>query len=83
MARNGLLKCGIFASTRIVFHTACFAGQAPSADSDQDVPVSHRDRVCTAEQFSYTVSVTDPVDNKLVGAIQLGDRQPGDFQPTV
>src|SRR6202140_3273043 len=57
------------------------AGQAPGAASDQDIPVSHRDRVYSAEQFSNTVSVTDPVDNRLVGVIKLGDPQPGNFSP--
>jgi YVTN family beta-propeller protein len=57
------------------------AGQAPGAVSDQDIPVSHRDRVYSAEQFSNTVSVTDPVDNRLVGVIKLGDPQPGNFSP--
>lgn len=58
-----------------------FAGQAPGAAGDPDIPISHRDRVYTAEQFSNTVSVTDPVDNKLVGVIRLGDPQPGNFSP--
>jgi len=49
--------------------------------ADPDIPVSHRDRVYTAEQFSNTVSVTDPVGNKLVGVIRLGDPQPGTFSP--
>jgi YVTN family beta-propeller protein len=57
------------------------AGQAPGAASDPDIPVSHHDRVYTAEQFSNTVSVTDPADNKLVGVIRLGDPQPGNFSP--
>ena len=57
------------------------AGQAPSAATDPDIPVSHRDRVYTAEQFSNTVSVTDPVDQKLVGVIRLGDPQPGNVTP--
>src|SRR5512133_2893961 len=57
------------------------AGQAPGAASDPDVPVSHHDRVYAAEQFSNTVSVTDPVDNKLLGVIRLGDPQPGNFSP--
>src|SRR6202051_4912380 len=52
-----------------------------AAASDADVPVSHRDRVYAAEQFSNTVSVTDPADNKLVGVIHLGDPQPGNFSP--
>jgi YVTN family beta-propeller protein len=53
----------------------------PAAASDPDIPVSHRDRVYSAEQFSNTVSVTDPVDNRLVGVIRLGDPQPGNFSP--
>jgi YVTN family beta-propeller protein len=57
------------------------AGQAPGAASDPDIPISHRDRVYAAEQFSNTVSVTDPVDNKLLGVIRLGDPLPGNFSP--
>ena len=57
------------------------AGQAPGADGDPDIAVSHRDRVYAAEQFSNTVSVTDPADNKLLGLIRLGDPQPGNFSP--
>jgi YVTN family beta-propeller protein len=58
-----------------------WAGQAPGAASDPDVPISHRDRVYAAEQFSNTVSVTDPVDNKLLGVIRLGDPAPGNLSP--
>ncbi len=58
-----------------------FAGQAPGAAKTPDIPISHRDRVYTAEQFSNTVSVTDPVDNKLMGVIKLGDPQPTNFSP--
>src|SRR5246127_3480184 len=57
------------------------AGQVPSAASDPDIPISHQDRVSSAEQYSNTVSVTDPVDNKLVGAIQLGDPLPANLSP--
>src|SRR5512133_1747576 len=57
------------------------AGQAPGAASDPDVPVSHRDRVYAAEQFSNTVSVTDPMDNKLLGVIRLGEPMPANFSP--
>ncbi len=57
------------------------AGQAPGRASDPDVPISHRDRVYAAEQFSNTVSVTDPADNKLLGVIRLGDPQPGNLSP--
>src|SRR5208337_3755433 len=34
-----------------------------------------------AEQFSNTVSVTDPASNKLLGVIRLGDPQPTNFSP--
>ena len=47
----------------------------------QGIPVSHRDRVYAAEQFSNTVSVSDPADNRLVGVIRLGDPSPGNFSP--
>jgi YVTN family beta-propeller protein len=55
------------------------AQQAPWAAAD--IPVSHRDRLYAAEQFSNTVSVIDPADNKLLGLIRLGDPQPGNFSP--
>ncbi|HEX4410269.1 MAG TPA: YncE family protein [Xanthobacteraceae bacterium] len=57
------------------------AGQVPGAIGDPDIPISHKDRVYSAEQFSNTVSVTDPVDNKLLGAIHLGASLPGSFSP--
>src|ERR1700719_312430 len=58
-----------------------WAGQVPVAASDPDIPLSHRDRVYSAEQFSNTVSVTDPVDNRLLGVIRLGDPSPMNFSP--
>ncbi|WP_409169516.1 YncE family protein [Variovorax sp. H27-G14] len=61
--------------------TGALAGQAPLAAADADIAMSHRDRVYTAEQFSNTVSVTDPIDNKLLGVIRLGDPAPGNFSP--
>lgn len=74
-----LFLATLLAST--VLATSAFAGQAPGAASDADIPISHRDRVYAAEQFSNTVSVTDPVDNKLLGVIRLGDPAPGNFSP--
>src|SRR5256885_5179632 len=47
----------------------------------QGIPISHRDRVYAVEQFSNTVSVTDPAANRLVGVIRLGDPAPGNFSP--
>src|ERR1700742_4266335 len=79
--KGSLLKLGFLASVCLIGQTAAWAGQAPGAASDPDVPVSHHDRVYSAEQFSNTVSVTDPVDNKLLGVIKLGDAQPVNFSP--
>lgn len=58
-----------------------YAGQAPFAASAPDFPVSHRDRFYTSDQFSNTVSVIDPADNKLLGVIRLGDPTPGNLSP--
>ena len=80
MKRN-LAKLILLSSVGLLLQTAAWAGQAPGAASDPDVAISHRDRVYTAEQFSNTVSVTDPVDSKLLGVIRLGDPQPGNFSP--
>jgi YVTN family beta-propeller protein len=81
--RSGLLACTIVATSAaaLMLPEAALAGQAPGAASSPDIPISHRDRVYAAEQFSNTVSVTDPVDNKLLGVIRLGDPQPGNFSP--
>src|SRR4029077_3199678 len=57
------------------------AGQAPAAADAPDIAISNRDRVYAAEQFSNTVSVTDPASNRLLGLIRLGDPQPGNFSP--
>ncbi|KJV35200.1 YncE family protein [Luteibacter yeojuensis] len=61
------------------FAITAHAQQAPWGRPD--TPISHADRVYAAEQFSNTVSVTDPVDNKLLGVIRLGDPQPMNFAP--
>jgi YVTN family beta-propeller protein len=57
------------------------AGQAPDALSAPDVAISGRDRVYAAEQFSNTVSVTNPANNTLLGVIRLGDPAPGYLSP--
>jgi len=76
------MACGLALATATgLFAAAAFAGQAPGAAGDPDIPVSHRDRVYAAEQFSNTVSVTDPAANKLLGVIRLGDPQPANFSP--
>jgi len=65
----------------LAFSGTAAAGQAPGALSERDIPLSHHDRVYAAEQFSNTVSVTDPVDNTLLGVIRLGDPTPGNLSP--
>jgi hypothetical protein len=52
---------------------------APGSLSAPDVPINRHGRVCAAEQFSNILSVTDLVDNKLLGVIKLGDAQPANF----
>jgi len=79
--KRTLLAIASLASIGFVASTTAWAGQAPGSASDPDVPVSHRDRVYAAEQFSNTVSVTDPADNKLLGVIRLGDPQPANLVP--
>jgi YVTN family beta-propeller protein len=72
-----VLAGAVLATASVLSH----AGQAPGTSGAADMPVSHRDRVYAAEQFSNTVSVTDPVDNRLLGVIRLGDPAPGNFSP--
>src|SRR5438445_12711433 len=80
MRRNVTLAV-LLVATGLVGLRYSFAGQAPAAASDPDIPISHQDRVYSAEQYSNTVSVTDPVDNKLVGTIRLGDPLPANLSP--
>jgi YVTN family beta-propeller protein len=80
MKSNSIL-IALLVTTGLVGVRYGWAGQAPAAATDPDIPISHRDRVYSAEQFSNTVSVTDPVDNKLVGAIHLGNPLPASLSP--
>ncbi|HEX9412311.1 MAG TPA: hypothetical protein VF916_02310, partial [Ktedonobacterales bacterium] len=68
-------------TTAIVTAPTAWAGQVPGPASAPDIPVSHHDRVYTADQWSNTVTVTDPVDNKLLGVIRLGDPTPANLSP--
>src|SRR6478752_9312970 len=81
--RSSLLACTIVvtSTSALMWPAAALAGQAPGAAASPDVPVSHRDRVYAAEQFSNTVSVTDPADNKLLGVIRLGEPIPANLSP--
>jgi YVTN family beta-propeller protein len=69
------------AAASTVLAGSALAGQAPYVASAPDFPVSHRDRVYAAEQYSNTVSVTDPASNRLLGVIRLGEPLPASLSP--
>ncbi len=81
MARAIFLSLALACAATLSFNVPAPAGQAPGAAADPDIPISHRDRVYAAEQFSNTVSVLDPADNKLLGVIRLGEPSPTNFSP--
>ena len=58
-----------------------YGGQAPFGSAGANFPVSGRDRVYAAEQFSNTVSVINPSTNENLGVIRLGDPQPMNLSP--
>jgi YVTN family beta-propeller protein len=74
-------QCAVALLVNVTLAGTTLAGQAPGVASDPDVPISHRDRVYAAEQFSNTVSVTDPASSKVLGVIRLGDSQPANMSP--
>jgi YVTN family beta-propeller protein len=77
----GFVSITLMASSSAAVAQSTGRGQSPGSTSDAAIPISHRDRLYAAEQFSNTVSVTDPVDNKNLGVIRLGDPQPGNLSP--
>jgi YVTN family beta-propeller protein len=79
--RCSFVVSALLAAATVGSFQSALAGQAPAAATAPDVPVSHRDRVYAAEQFSNTVSVIDPADNRLLGVIRLGEPSPTNFSP--
>src|SRR5258708_33447771 len=76
------LVLALLTTTTLVTTPSAWAGQVPfGTATSPDIPVSHRDRVYTADQWSNTVTVTDPVDNKLLGVIRLVDPTPANLSP--
>jgi YVTN family beta-propeller protein len=71
----------LLASTVLVSARYACAGQAPFGVNAPEIPVTHSDRVYSADQYSNTVSVTDPADNKLLGNIRLGNESPSSLSP--
>lgn len=70
-----------FAALSLLLVAPASGGQVPGPATAPDVPISHRDRVYAAEQFSNTVSVIDPSTNALLGQIRLGEPQPANLSP--
>ena len=59
-------KLPLVASLALVVKVgAAFGGQVPGPADAPDVPITHRDRFYTSDQFSNTVSVIDPAENRL------------------
>jgi hypothetical protein len=58
---TAVLLISLFTISTFVAVPSARAGQAPGSSASPDMPVSHHDRVYTADQFSNTVTVTDPV----------------------
>ncbi|QBR03742.1 YncE family protein [Paraburkholderia pallida] len=76
-----LVVAATLTAVALAVSSLAHAGQAPVALSAPDIPISHRDRVYSSDQFSNTVSVIDPASNQLVGVIRLGDTTPANFSP--
>jgi YVTN family beta-propeller protein len=71
----------VLASIALIGGPYAYAGQAPFGVAAPEIPVSHSDRVYSADQYSNTVSVTDPADSKLLGTIHLGNESPSSLSP--
>src|SRR5215469_4072042 len=79
--RKSLMKFSFVWAILLCSVIPVYAGQAPGAAGSPDIAISHNDRFYTSDQFSNTVSVIDPVDNKLLGVIRLGDPTPANLSP--
>src|ERR1700740_34218 len=79
--KRKIFAAALLAGTALAGLSPAFAGQAPYGASAPNIPVSSHDRVYTGDQFSNTVSVVDPSDNKTLGVIPLGAPSPANFSP--
>jgi YVTN family beta-propeller protein len=79
--KRKILAAALLAGTCLASLSPALAGEAPYGASAPNIPVSSHDRVYTGDQFSNTVSVVDPSDNKTLGVIQLGAASPANFSP--
>src|SRR6201993_1309085 len=79
--KRKIFAAALLAGTALGGVSPAFAGQAPYGASAPNIAVSSHDRVYTGDQFSNTVSVVDPSDNKTLGVIALGAPSPANFSP--
>src|SRR5271167_3934367 len=79
--KRTLILTVLLAASALVDVPNSWAGQAPGAANAPDIAISHKDRFYTSDQFSNTVSVIDPMDNKLLGVLRLGDTTPANLSP--
>src|ERR1700752_392524 len=79
--RSASIVAVLLASTALISGRYACAGQAPFGVTAPEIPVSDRDRVYSADQYSNTVSVTDTADNRLLGSIHLGNETPSSLSP--
>ena len=76
-----LLGLLLLAGSALAPLAMALAGETPPPSTAADIPISARDRIYAADQFSNTVSVIDPAINSLLGVIRLGDPQPANLSP--
>jgi YVTN family beta-propeller protein len=80
MKRTSILIV-LLTATCLVYVRYASGGQAPGPANAPDIAISHKDRFYTSDQFSNTVSVIDPMDNRLLGVLHLGDTTPANLSP--
>lgn len=71
----------VFCAVVVASELPAAAGQAPYAANAPNIPISARDRVYLSDQTSNTVSVVNPLTERLLGVIRLGIASPGDLSP--
>lgn len=76
-----LLALALMAGSALAPPSMAADGELPRPETGADRPISARDRIYVADQFSNTVSVIDPATNRLLGVIRLGDPQPASLSP--
>src|SRR5882757_2759355 len=79
--KRKIFAVALLAGTSLGAFGTAFSGQPPYGTAAPNIPITSRDRVYTADQFSNTVSVVNPSANEFLGVIRLGDPSPANFSP--